>query len=304
MMNPQKSQNQVKEKSQKNQPSASSILLDVVRGYSVLEVNKKKYYFKHFSLIEMLSLDEFERDEFEKARDSGIQTEQQLIDSAINIGSWSSKKEEKIKSLEWTINHSTKALNKLTDPHQRSSFFRQIEGERKELQEVKEKRLKICAFSAEHLSQRKRFGEMMKLSLFYDKALKKGLKDKDIEAVATSVFSKFAELSDKDNILRAIYFTYFFDVFVGQSKNPLALFQKDFSSLTIFQKNLLSFSGSLLNKIKNSKIPKEIYGDPVKMFDYEEPKEPTGDKVTHGVDDLKRKMAARGGELKPEDLLT
>ena len=29
-----------------------------------------------------------------------------------------------------------------------------------------------------------------------------------------------------------------------------------------------------------------------------------GDGVTHGMDDLKRKMAARGGELKPEDLLS
>ena len=89
-----------------------------------------------------------------------------------------------------------------------------------------------------------------------------------------------------------------------QSENPLALFGVGFSELTVFQKNLLSFSKSLLNKMKNVTIPKEIYGDPVKMFDYEEPKEAKGEKVTHGVDDLKRKMSARGGELKPEDLLT
>ena len=89
------------------------------------QVNKKKYYFKHFSLIEMLKLDEFEKIEFYKATESGIQTREQLIDSAIKIGSWSTEKEEKIKSLEWTINHSTKALNNIQDANQRAAFTSQ-----------------------------------------------------------------------------------------------------------------------------------------------------------------------------------
>ena len=54
----------------------------------------------------------------------------------------------------------------------------------------------------------------------------------------------------------------------------------------------------------NTKIPDQILGDPVKMFDYEEPKDDQEAKVTHGVEDLKKKMRQRGGELKPEDLLT
>ena len=82
------------------------------------------------------------------------------------------------------------------------------------------------------------------------------------------------------------------------------LFQTDFINLTIFQKNLLSFASGLLNKMKNTHIPNEIYGDPVKMYDYEEPKDNEGGKVTHGVEDLREKMKSRGGELKPEDLLT
>ncbi len=39
------------------------------------------------------------------------------------------------------------------------------------------------------------------------------------------------------------------------------------------------------------------------MFDYKEPKD-RDKKVSHGLDDLKMKMKARGGELKPEDLLS
>ena len=73
--------------------------------------------------------------------------------------------------------------------------------------------------------------------------------------------------------------------------------------LTIFQKGLISYSRALLNKIQNTKIPDEIYGDPIKMFNYVEPKENEGNK-SEGIDDIKRKMKSRGGELKAEDLLS
>jgi hypothetical protein len=56
--------------------------------------------------------------------------------------------------------------------------------------------------------------------------------------------------------------------------------------------------------MKNTQIPDEIYGDPVKMFNYEEKKAEGEKRVSHGSDDLKKKMKARGGELKPEDFLS
>ena len=73
--------------------------------------------------------------------------------------------------------------------------------------------------------------------------------------------------------------------------------------LTICLKQGNSLSSSLLNKMKNTKIPDEIYGDPVKMLEYEE-KEEKDSKVSHGVGDLKAKMAMRGGKLKAEDFLS
>ena len=56
--------------------------------------------------------------------------------------------------------------------------------------------------------------------------------------------------------------------------------------------------------MKNTKIPDEIYGDPVKMFNYEEKPEEEDKGISHGADDLRRKIKARGGELKPEDFLS
>ena len=56
--------------------------------------------------------------------------------------------------------------------------------------------------------------------------------------------------------------------------------------------------------MKNVSIPDSIADDPIKIMDYVEPKNGEQPKVTHGLDDLKAKMKSRGGELKPEDLLT
>ena len=87
------------------------------------------------------------------------------------------------------------------------------------------------------------------------------------------------------------------------TSNCLDLFKTDFMNLTIFQKGLISYSRALMNKIQNTSIPEKIYGDPVKMFDYKEPKNEEKENTSHGLDDLKRRMSSRGGELKAEDFL-
>ncbi len=282
---------------------AAAHLLDISRGFSVLNLKDKNCYFRHFTIGEMLEFDEFQKIEFNRAVKTGIQTEQELIESAIDMGSWSKENEEKIKSLKWMVNQSTKALEKMSDLNQRRVFSSQIEKNRKELEIINQKRSKICSYSAEHLSEQKRCEKMIASALFHDKEFQNPLEEDEKLQLANVVFLKFGELSNKKNLLFAVYKSYFFDVFTAQSRNPLKLFGADFLTLTVFQKNLLSYANALLNKMKNVRIPDEIAGDPVKMFDYEEPKDREA-KVSHGLDDLKQKMQMRGGELKAEDLLT
>lgn len=286
----------------KNEASPSQILLEIARGYSIFTVNSKKYYFKHFSIEDMLELDEFEAAQLGVAKKKGIRSQTELIKDAMKYGAWTQKEEDKISSLEWTISSSTKILNKINDPITRKSFNNQIEGQRDELNTLFEKKNKISAYSAETLAQQKRLSKMILNSLFYDKEFKTKAEGQDIEIVGGLIFSKFAELANEENLLRSSFSTYFFDVFLS-TKNSLSLFKTDFMGLTIFQKGLISYSRGLYNKIKNTKIPDEIYGDPVKMFAYEEKEENEGN-TTHGIEDIKNKMKAGGGELKAEDLLS
>ena len=292
-----------KKKKQRSE-NLSLVLLDISRGYSVVKAQNKDFYFKHFSISEMLSFDEFEEMEFEAAVQRGIQTEQQLIDKAIRRGYWSVKKEEEIKSMEWTINHSLKALNKMQDENQKRVFSKQIEDQRGKAATLKAQRKSICLYSAEELSSQKRYKKMVQDSFYYDKKLKEEIKEGQADFLFETLFKVFNKLSDRNTLLKTAFKTHFFDVYITQYRNPLALFESNFLELTIFQKNLISLANALYTKMKNVSIPDSIADDPIKIMDYVEPKNGEQPKVTHGLEDLKAKMKSRGGELKPEDLLT
>ena len=288
-------------KSEDNKHSVD--LLDVVRGYSIITHLDKPCYFKHFSVIDLLELDYLQDIDIAESTRAGIKREKELLDLNIKRGSWSVAKEEKIKSLEWTLKKSMSALNKINDLAQRKIFYNQIESQERDLKNIRAERAQICSYSAEHLAEVKRVKRMTDGSVFWDKDFtQKPSKEEEIHLMV-AMFARYRELNDREALLRASYFGGFFEIFAAQGVNSAQLIGATFCEMTGLQKSLIVLSNSLLNKIKNVSIPDEIAGDPVKIMDYEEQEE-KDNKVSHGVDDLKMKMQARGGKLKAEDFLS
>lgn len=278
-------------------------LLEILNGYSILELNEKSYYFKHFSMLDTLTVEGRKEKDIEASVKTGIKKEKELLKRACETKAWSKKEEEKIKSLEWTIRQSTSSLNKIQDPKQREIFNGQIDNQREDLKKLSTKRSSICSYSAEHLAEAKKIKRMAKMSLFKDAEFKEPVEDDERTILTGLLFSNYANLNSKDTLLRASWFGGFFDLFCAQNGSCIELLGCSAKEITVIQKGLLVVSNSLLNKLKNTKIPDEIYGDPVRMFEYEE-KEEKESKTTHGVDDLRQKMRARDGKLKAEDFLS
>jgi hypothetical protein len=279
-------------------------LIDTVRGFSILNYSGKEYFFRHFSLLEFMQLDVEQVEDFNASKKAGISTREELINKAIKTGGWSISKEEEIKSLKWMLKKSTTALAQINDPTQRKVFHNQVKSQEDQLKEIEDKRTKITSYSAEHLSELKRVKKVYDKAVFRDREWK-GLPPEDHRtALTTILFARYNELMNHERMLRASYFGGFFEVYAAQKGNPLILLDTTFEKMTIFQKSLLVLTNSLLNKLRNTQIPDEIAGDPVKIFNYEEKKEEGDRKVSHGADDLKAKLKARGGELKPEDFLS
>jgi hypothetical protein len=288
----------------KNEDYKHSInLLDIVRGYSVLTYGKKVYYFKHFSIIALLELDYLEKMDLAASVKAGIKKEEDLIELAIKRKTWSISKEEKMKSLAWMIKKSMNELKKMNDPAQKKIFQAQIKNQERDLKELKRERAEICRYSAEVLVGLKKVKKMMSGSLFLDKALTKKCSEEEKEDLAALLVERNNELTDRETLISASWFGGFFNLFAAQGDGSFKLLDKSFEEMTSPQKNLIILSNALLNKIKNTQMPEEIMDDPVRMLDYEE-KEVSENKTSYGIDDLKRKMEARGGELKAEDFLS
>ena len=286
-------------KSQKND-SYQVDLLNIVRGHSIIYLDDKELYFKHPSVLQTLENESQFYVDIDKSIKAGIKSEKDILLNSIRIGSWSEQESDKLKSLEWMIKKSSSALSKIQDPKQREVFNKQIKEQEDELSELDDKRRKLVEYSAEHLAAAKKASRLLKNCLFEDIEFKKSVED---PSKAVLLFAEYGNLLSRETILNASYHGGFFDLFASQSSNPMALFNKTFDQITVFQKSLIVLSNSLLNKVKNTKIPEEIQGDPIKMLNYEDTEEKDA-KVTHGVDDLKMKMRARGGKLKAEDFLS
>ena len=91
----------------------SSLLLDILRGYSKINHKYKDYYFKHFGVYDSLKLQEFELDCITEAKKKGIKGKDELLELAIKRGGWSKEEESSMKDLKWMIEKSKKASAKI-----------------------------------------------------------------------------------------------------------------------------------------------------------------------------------------------
>lgn len=278
------------------------VLLDILRGYSILNLKDKCLYFRHFLVMDNLALEEYEKNEFEKACLNGLKTEEQLLEDAIKKGFWDKDSSDKISSLTWIINKAEKAASKISDERQKKAFLKSVEKQKIELQELNLKRNNIINYSAENCASQKKHTKLIHEAIFYDKEFKQLASENDIFLAMADVKYKLEILTNDVNIIKAAFCNYFFDLFALSYRDPLSLIKKDSFSITSLQRHLLSYASALLNKLKNVDMPDDIKDDPLKIIKYVEPKTTDSD-TTEGIEDIKSKMAKRGGTLKAEDLL-
>ncbi len=283
---------------------ASSALIDILRGYSIIYADGKKFYFKHLTLKDHIFLDEKYNDFLESAKRSGIKTEDEIISLAIKNNYWTINKEEEIKSLEWSIKKLIQAMEKISDPIQKFSIKGNIEEKQASLKKINEDRNKISNYSAESFAENKKIKELMSCIFFKNNELTENLNDLESYNYISELFFKMSELSNQEVILNAAYSGAFFELFTLHYRQPHVIFNKSGFDLTIYQKNLLVNANALLNKFKNVSIPEGILDDPVKILKYVEKDNSNNSKSTYGIEDLRAKSEARGGTLKPEDFLS
>lgn len=282
----------------------SVILFDILRGYSALSKKGETLFFKHFTYLDNLALDEYEREQFEYAKIKGIKTEKQLIEEAISKKYWDLKSEEKVSSLKWLISKTEASVEKVSDNNQKRVFQKSISKQKKELGVLQDSRNAILEYSAESFASGKRNVKLIQESIFYDKNLTENVEEKDYSDYLPLLQGRLATLSKDKNLIKASYQASFFDLYCLSSKDPLKLIKRDVFDITILQKNLLVYASILLNKLENLSVPDEVRKDPMLLIKFKKEDDSEKKNQTEGVEDIRKKMAKRGGKLKAEDLLS
>lgn len=281
---------------------SSLILLEIMRGYSRFTYNKKNYFFRHFRVYDSLKLVEFELDAFDSAIDSGIKSEEDLIKNGIKLNFWSEEEESSIKNLKWMISKSEAASSKIIDKNSRKAFDESIDKQREELKELEDRRSSLVGHSAENLASRRKINEEVHQNLFKDEDLTIHVDKDDLHFLIPFIYNEMNKFSDQNNMLKAAFNSSFFDSYSLMSENPFQLFKTSIFEISIWQKNLLFYSSVLLAKLKNHDVPDDVREDPLKLYNFSPKDNDNSDnKVTHGVSDLRAKMAEKGGKLTAED---
>jgi len=283
-------------------PNLDLLLLDILNGYSKIKYDNKSFYFKHFLIFEELKLSQFEIDSFDSAIKNGIKSENDLLENAIKKGFWSEEEDSSIKNLKWLIENSEKAISKVSDNAIKKSMMNSLDKDKEKLSELEGRKLSIVKHSAENLASRKKQSKTLQDNIYVDEDLTEHV-DKDYLFYLVPVIgNKIEEINNKNNMLKMAYSQFFFETFALMYRDPLKMINKDLYNMSIWQKNLLSYASALFNKVRNLDMPDDVREDALKVYNFT-PKEedPSKEKVTHGVSDLREKMSQKGGKLTAED---
>lgn len=278
------------------------ILLDILRGFSKISYGDDYLYLKHFIVYNDLHLAEMELQSFNSAIKMGVKNEDDLIRNAIEKKFWSKEEEETIKSLKWLIDKSNQSLSKVSDWNLRKSLQNSISSDQDKLESLIKKKQSIISHSAESFASRKRNSKTLLDNIFIDEEMKTKIDEDDLFDVMPLINQKISQFIDPENIVKAAFDPYFFDLYSLNESNPMGIIDKDIYTITLWQKNLLVYASILFNKLKNMDIPDSIREDPVKIYKYRgQAEQKTGENVVHGVGDLKEKMKQKDGKLSAED---
>lgn len=279
-------------------------LFEILNGKSRLLPEKGGvFFYKHPTLFELEMSSELEEKYFVRAKKNGMLTEEELLASAETNGGWSDQNELEMKQLCRVLAKQEIALKKVSgEPSLVGSLMNSIKETKSEYEDLKIKREALTRYSLEDYVSRKVNTETFKRFLFSDENCKDELGDHELENVIDTFIEKYNNLTDRDKTLNLCYSPSFFEMFMLSSEDPLKILNKDFFSITVFQKNLLVYSNILRKKIDNiPDIPQNVLHDPIQLFDYD----PNTKNVEENFN-MRRHVEMHGGEenLKPEDMAT
>lgn len=234
---------------------------------------------KHFSFFDQIELDREYQKSFDKAKESGLSTRQEMLEMLEKTGAWTTKEETDWASKKQYVQTLEQTKSKLVVPSQIKSLQNQIDKARKDVNEVEAKRSSLIGQTCENYANSQLNSQTILYSLFEDQECKKPLiSGEDIEyidnrdlSLLISAYNKGVAPLDINSIKKMSLSGFFTSYFSLVEKNPIYIFNvKNICELTFYQLNLLSYAKVLRSIIRNTDPPKHLMDNPDKLLEWSE----------------------------------
>ena len=271
-----------------------TFLVEIKDGLGEIELaSGKLYYYAHMTDSLLTDAEKVYNRAMEKGISMGLETEEAQMKKSIEYGLWSDLEEERLSADKWQRETLNKKKESVNSDQIYKSIEMQVNALDEKIKDQMEKRDSLVSNTCEQFASRQRNDYIISNTIFKDREAKEKLSDDNLALAAHILLrEKMAKLHDRDFLARLSFETSFFSLFQIFYRSPKDIFGKNGMELTIPQRSLLSVSNSLLNKIKNTDLPEEIMGDPVKILDYKKDERTGEQKKKDALETLKKRDKA------------
>ena len=260
-----------------NEDELGNLVVEIFKGYSVYTSSFGAVYVKHFDQLETKEIFAKRSVYHKEGVSKGLRTEEEALQSLIEEGMWSSKKEKNISEKKRFLDNLKKSLSKIQIPSQREQHKSLIKKEQDELLKISEDRNSLIGLTAEKYADKKVNKNFFENLVYYDSEFKKSVyesleyQDIEKEVELTSIQNNFFKKLTDDNISKAALCSYY-SPYLSYAEDVIGMFGKPLVQLTSFQLKLLTYSRSFLNIFKNCQkdIPDYVSKDPQLLMEFYE----------------------------------
>ncbi len=234
-------------------------------GYSIINFRNAAVYIKHFSEIDYGEIQEIQEDFFKEAKNKGLPTEQEKVQSLIEEGVWSEANDKKIADLYSEVSNLKLTVKKLFIASQIKSTQKQAEALSLELDALEKEKLGLIGLTSEKYAEKKIHSIFLKYSLFKDKGLtQRFFNDDEFDEAPEELFwalivMQNAALSDlsHENLKKVAASPFCLNSLLAAKGNPFTFYGKAICYLTNHQLDLFTFGARFKSVIESGEVPPE-----------------------------------------------
>jgi len=249
---------------------------DICQGYTIINCQFGKLYFKHVNVSDQVELDESKVQYLKEAQDRGIPTVEESLLNLKEEGYWTDKEENAIKQEEFFLIKITEQKKNTYLKSQIDVLNAQINDSLLKINELKNKRSSFLGNTCENYAEQRVTEEFLKFTIYKDKELKSlFFSEEEFDELPSDGLTELIKIYNSilnrfsDSKIQKMVLEDFFSYYMPFCEDPIHFYGKPIIQLTYNQLRLILYARYFKNIISNNdKIPEQYKKDPEKLIDY------------------------------------